>query len=124
LPLWREQLGNAEPPGSWPAIEGADDRWRLRAAMDAVVADAYGLDRTDYQRILDSFSHKSCLAAHALCLAAFDEIARTGSAVFCRDHDPYRHVPLVTTVAQPSITLPAFPGAQRSLRTVGVRRAG
>ena len=124
LPLWREQLGNAEPPGSWPAIEGADDRWRLRAAMDAVVADAYGLDRTDYQRILDSFSHKSCLAAHALCLAAFDEIARTGSVVFCRDHDPYRDVPLVTAVAQPIITLPAFPGAQRSLQTVGVRRAG
>ncbi len=45
-PLWREQLGDAwreaSPLHSWPVIADEADRWRLRAAMDAVVAHAYG----------------------------------------------------------------------------------
>ncbi len=124
LPLWREQLGNAAPPDPWPAVAHADDRWRLRAAMDAVVAHAYGLDRADYQRILDSFSHKSYPAAPPLCLAAFDEIASTGLAAFCRDHDPHSDIPLVTAIAQPAISLPESSGVRRDLMAVAARRTG
>ena len=46
-PLWREQLGDIwrepRPPFTWPVLEGDDERWAVRAAIDAVVADAYGL---------------------------------------------------------------------------------
>ena len=52
------------------------------------------------QRILASFSHKSFPAAPALCLAAFDELAGNGLAPFCRDHDPYFDIPLVTSLAR------------------------
>jgi len=48
--LWQEQLGAAwrEPqkqPFSWPALKGDEERWAVRAAIDAVVADAYDLSR-------------------------------------------------------------------------------
>src|SRR6202020_2890177 len=66
-PLWREQLGSACP--SWPAVADEAVRWRLRAAMDVVVAAAYGLDRAKYERVLSSFSHKSFPSASGLCLA-------------------------------------------------------
>ena len=46
-PLWREQLGGACP--AWPAITDEGSRRRLCAAMDAVVALAYGLDRAQYR---------------------------------------------------------------------------
>ncbi len=124
LPLWREQLDEAEMPGSWPVVADSEDRWLLRAAMDVVVADAYGLTRTDYQRILDNFGHKSFHAAPALCLAAFDELARTGLLAFCRAHDPYDDFPLATTVAQPVITLDVAPRKQRNLLSGAMRRTG
>src|SRR5262249_8421918 len=46
-PLWREQLGDAwrepgKPPFAWPALATEDERWQVRAAIDAVVATAYG----------------------------------------------------------------------------------
>jgi hypothetical protein len=68
--LWQAQAGQA-----WDGPVLTDDtaRWTLRAAMDAVVARAYGLDRDQYQRVLASFSHRSFPAAPALCLAAFDQ---------------------------------------------------
>ncbi|HBK09471.1 MAG TPA: hypothetical protein DDZ81_27015 [Acetobacteraceae bacterium] len=43
-----------------------------RAAIDAVVARAYGLDRGQYEHLLADFSHKSNLDAPKSCLAAFD----------------------------------------------------
>ena len=70
--------GRSAPRCSWPVIAAEADRWRLRAAMDAVIAHAYGLDRAQYERVLASFSHKSFRAAPALCLAAFDELAAHG----------------------------------------------
>ena len=85
----------------------AGERWRLRAAMDAVVAQAYGLERAQYERILSGFSHKSFPAAAALCVAAFDELAVRGLAAFCRDRDPYHDVPVVATIARPVIDLTA-----------------
>lgn len=43
-----------------------------RAAIDAIVARAYGLDRGQYEAILRDFSHKSDPDAPGSCLAAFD----------------------------------------------------
>jgi hypothetical protein len=108
-PLWREQLGTAwreaVPPQSWPVIREAAARWELRALVDAVVAHSYGLERPEYQRILDSFTHRSCPASPALCVAAFDALAGHGLAAFCRQHDPYHDIPLITSL--PRAALPA-----------------
>ena len=73
--------------------------------MDAVIAHAYRLGRAQYERILTSFSHKSFPAAPAFCLAAFGELADQGLTQFCRDHDPYCDIPLVTALAEPVIDL-------------------
>src|SRR5262249_38722912 len=48
-PLWCEQLETtwheSKPPLTWPVLATDDERWEVRAAIDAVVADAYGLNR-------------------------------------------------------------------------------
>jgi hypothetical protein len=48
-PLWREQVGEAwreaKQSFTWPVLGGDNERWQLRAAIDAVVADAYSLTR-------------------------------------------------------------------------------
>src|SRR5262249_40267855 len=62
-PLWREQVGDAwrepKPPFTWPVLATDDERWAVRAAIDAVVADTYGLNRDQYAHVLSTFSHKS-----------------------------------------------------------------
>lgn len=63
-PLWRDQVGDAwresgKPPMTWPVLAGDDERWAVRAAIDAVVADAYGLSRDQYAHVLSTFSHTS-----------------------------------------------------------------
>lgn len=97
-PLWREQLGDtwreATPPFTWPVLAGDDARWAVRAAIDAVVAQAYGLDRAQYAHVLSTFSHKSCPQAPALCLARFDELTAIGLDAFTKRWDPYWDVPL------------------------------
>lgn len=109
-PLWTEQLGGAwrepTPRHTWPVLSGDDTRWAVRAAIDAVVADAYGLDRDQYAHILSTFSHKSYPKAPALCLAAFDELKSLGLETFTRTHDPYWDIPLVETLPKPVIELP------------------
>jgi hypothetical protein len=50
----------------------------LRAEMDAVIARAYGLDRSGYARILAGFAHRAWPDAPRACLAAWD--ALTGNA--------------------------------------------
>jgi hypothetical protein len=87
----------------------------LRAAIDAVVAHEYGGSRTQYERIIASFSHKSFAAAPALCLTAFDEFAVKGLDQFCRDRNPYWDIPRVTVLAQPVIRLPDLATKQHSL---------
>jgi hypothetical protein len=125
--LWREQVGAAwretTPHRSWPVITADTDRWHLRAAMDAVIAHAYGLSRVQYERILACFSHKSCTTAPALCLAAYDGIEGEGLAAFCLDHDRYSDIPLVTELAQPVIHLSAPSTNRRSLLPVGTGSA-
>jgi hypothetical protein len=83
--LWREQIGQE------PAVPGPG----LRARIDAVVADAYGLNRDQYDHVLRGFSHKSHPDRPVDCLAEFDRLKAMGLAAFCRRHDPYWDVPLV-----------------------------
>ena len=110
-PLWHEQVGDAwrepTPPLSWPVLSGGDARWRVRAAIDAVVADAYGLSREQYAHVLSTFSHKSYPKAPSLCLEMFDELKRLGLDAFTKKHDPYHDIPLNENLPQPVIELPA-----------------
>lgn len=108
--LWREQLGDVwREPGrarhDWPAVSGDDARWQVRAAIDAVVADAYGLTRAQYEHVLGGFSHKSYPAAPARCLAAYDALKAMGLAAFVQANDPYWDIPLVETLPKPVIEL-------------------
>lgn len=113
-PLWTEQLGadtwrEPAPKHTWPVLAGDDARWKVRAAIDAVVADAYGLSRDQYAHVLSSFSHKSYPTAPALCLAAFDELKAKGLEAFTTENDPYWDVPLNESLPKPVIELP-IPG--------------
>lgn len=110
-PLWREQLADAwrEPnldPFTFPILATPDDRWSLRAVIDAVVAQAYGLDRTQYAHILSTFSHKSYLQAPHLCLDRFDELLSIGLESFTQKYDPYYDIPLNESLPKPVIDLP------------------
>jgi len=93
--LWLEQVGR------WRAE--AADRGTIRAAIDAVVAAAYGLDRAQYELVLASFSHRSAPDAPVACLAAFDELAALGVTAFCERKDRLRDAGLVTIQAAPVV---------------------
>ncbi len=120
-PLWQEQLGDEWRESchrhSWPVVAGEWDRWRLRAAMDVIIAQAYGLDRAQYERVLGSFSHRSFKSAPEVCLAESDALASDGLAAFCKERDPYYDIPLVDSPAQPVINLSLLRGVQRCLPT-------
>jgi len=109
-PLWTEQLGDTwrepKPKHTWPVLDGDDARWAVRAAIDAVVADAYGLTRDQYAHILSTFSHKSFPKAPELCLACFDELEAIGLEAFTKKHDPYWDIPLNENLPKPVIELP------------------
>jgi hypothetical protein len=111
-PLWEEQLGSEwrepTPAHTFPVLASDDERWQVRAAIDAVVAQAYGLSREQYAHVLASFSHKSYPAAPTLCLQKFDELAAIGLDAFTRKYDPYWDVPLVETLPKPVIELPTL----------------
>jgi hypothetical protein len=112
-PLWKEQLGDAwresgKPPLTWPVLEGEDERWAVRAAVDAVVADAYGLSRDQYAHVLSTFKHTSYPKAPELCLARFDELKSIGLDAFTKKHDPYWDIPLNENLPQPVIELPGL----------------
>jgi hypothetical protein len=105
--LWTEQVGDAwresPPKHTWPVVAGDDARWAVRAAIDVVVADAYGLSREQYAHVLGSFSHKSYPKAPPLCLAAFDELKSIGLDAFVKKHDPYHDIPLNEALPKPVI---------------------
>lgn len=113
--LWKDQVGDewreASKKHTWPVIGDVDERWKVRAAIDAVVADAYGLTRDQYQHVLSSFSHTSYPKAPELCLAAFDELKKLGLEKFTKKHDPYWDVPLNEALPKPVIDLPIPEGA-------------
>jgi hypothetical protein len=109
--LWHEQLGETwreagKQVFTWPVLATDDERWAMRAAIDAVVADAYGLSREQYAHVLSTFSHKSYPKAPQLCLAAFDELNAIGAGAFCKKHDPYWDIPLNENLPKPVIDLP------------------
>ncbi len=112
-PLWKEQLGDVwreprKPAFTWPALAGEDARWAVRAAVDAAVADAYGLSRDQYSHILSTFKHTSYPKAPELCLARFDELKSIGLDAFTKKHDPYWDIPLNENLPQPVIDLPGL----------------
>lgn len=114
--LWEEQLGDAWRESgranfTWPVLAGDDERWALRALIDAVVADAYGLSRDHYEYVLSTFSHSSYPSAPELCLAAFDELKDIGLEAFTKKHDPYHDIPLNENLPEPVINLP-IPGEE------------
>lgn len=113
MPLWEEQLGSEwrepKPAHTFPVLASDDERWQVRAAIDAVVAQAYGLSREQYAHVLASFSHKSYPNAPTLCLQKFDELAAVGLDAFTKKYDPYWDVPLVETLPKPVIELPLTP---------------
>ncbi|MEW4490899.1 N-6 DNA methylase [Thalassoglobus sp. JC818] len=116
LPLWNEQLGenwreSCRDVFSWPALQSEDERWQIRTQMDAVVADAYGLTREQYEHVLSTFSHSSYPSAPELCLAAFDELKDIGLEAFTKKHDPYHDIPLNENLPEPVINLP-IPGEE------------
>jgi hypothetical protein len=113
--LWTEELGDAwrepTPQHTWPVLAGDDARWAVRAAIDAVVADAYRLSREQYADVLGSFSHKSYPKAPALCLAAFDELKAVGIEAFAMKYDPYYDIPLNEALPKPVIEFGSIPTA-------------
>ncbi len=60
----------------------------MRAAIDAVVADAYGLSPYRCGHVLSTFKHTSYPADPTLCLAGFDELKSIGLDAFTKKHDP------------------------------------
>jgi hypothetical protein len=66
----------------------SDSSPSLRPRIDAIIANAYGLSRDQYDHVLGGFSHRSHPDAPALCLQAFDELKTTGETRFCRQYDP------------------------------------
>ncbi len=116
-PLWKEQVGDAwresgRVPLAWPVLAGEDERWQVRAAIDAVVADAYGLSHDQYAHVLSTFNHKSYPRSRVLCLAMFDELRATGLDAFSKKHDPYWDIPLNENLPEPVIDLPGFRPAE------------
>ncbi len=91
--LAREQVGRKEK-----AIRSTS----LRAAIDAVVADAYGLDRAQYRHVLGSFSHRSDADGPGRCLDAYDQLRSAGLKAFCVGHDPFPDARVVTSRARPA----------------------
>jgi hypothetical protein len=77
--LWQEQVRSKQ---YIPA-----PRSELRAQIDAVLADSYGLGRDLYERVLGGFSHRSDPTAPSACLAQFDALGAGSADAFCRRFD-------------------------------------
>ena len=103
--LWKELLSykwnENKPPFNWPVLENENERWEVRSAIDAIVADAYNLSRDQYEHVLSTFSHTSYPKAPELCLAKFDELKSIGLEAFTKKYDPYWDIPLNENLPQP-----------------------
>lgn len=101
--LWREQFGEGS---NFPSVHGEEQRRGLRAAIDAIVAQAYGLERANYEYVLHSFDRASGTNPYTgICLEKWDELHAIGLEAFTRKHDPYHDIPLVETLPKPVIDL-------------------
>ncbi len=104
-PLWKEQL--KEEWNESKSLYEEEARWEVRAALDSIIADAYGLSREHYEHILRSFDRKSGPNPYTkLCLSKIDELHAIGREDFVKKYDPYHHILLVETLPSPIITLP------------------
>ena len=83
-----------------PALAGPAERLHARAALDAVVAHAWGFPRDGYAVVLEVGRAPSALAA--CCLAAYDDLADGGLEAFARTQDPLDGIPLVTSLPSPA----------------------
>jgi hypothetical protein len=83
----------------------------VRAVIDAVVANAYGLIRSQFEHILSTFSHTSSPKAPYLCLDAFDSLHEIGIEAFSKLHDPYWDIPLNENLPIPTTDLPSLGNA-------------
>src|ERR1035438_3512852 len=72
--------------------QATDAHWAVRAAIDAVVAHAYGLTRDQYAHVFSTFSHSSYKDALRQCLAAFDELQQIALEPFTKKYDPYWNI--------------------------------
>jgi len=111
ITLWHEQLGETwrEPnkkPFTWPIIDTEEKHCELSSAIDAVVAEAYGLNREQYIHVLSTFNHKTYPQAPELCLGKFDELKEIGLDTFTKKYDPYWDIPLNENLPKPVIDLP------------------
>ena len=111
-PLWREQLGHNwlenTSAFTWPVLPDVESRWNVRAAIDAIVANAYGLAREHYSYLLGSFSHSSYHQALALCIQKYDELHAIGYDAFMEKHDPYWNIPLNEELSHPILDFPDY----------------
>ncbi len=104
-PFWKAQVGDVwREKGDryvWPVLGDNDQRWTVRANIDAIVATAYGLSRDQYAYVLSTFSHRTYPKVPELCLSAFDELHESGLERFARKYDPYWDIPLNESPAEP-----------------------
>jgi Eco57I restriction-modification methylase/N-6 DNA Methylase len=111
-PLWHDQLGDAwrEPIGSpltWPVLSTEEERWEVRSAIDAVITDAYGLNRDQYEHVLRSFDRASGPNPYTdICLRKYDELKKMGVERFTKKYDPYWDIPFNEELPKPVIDLP------------------
>jgi hypothetical protein len=99
-PLWREQMQDSwrelEAPWNWPAVGTPKERQRVRAALDAVVASAYGLKPHQYEVVLSRLGpHSPLRQAAPLARRALVRLYDDGVEAFVQAEDPYTHIPLV-----------------------------
>jgi len=110
--FWQEQLGNTwrEPNKktfTLPVLETEEERWKVRSAIDAVVADAYGLNKEQYEHILKSFDRASGPNPFTEnCLEKYDELKKFGIEKFTKKYDPYWDIPLNEELPKPVIEIP------------------
>ena len=112
--LWKEQLGDKwrEPnkkPLTWPVLTTEEERWNIRSAIDAVVANAYGLNKGQYEHVLKSFDRASGPNPYTeICLAKFDELQKISLEKFTKKYDTYWDIPIKEELPKPfiDITIP------------------
>lgn len=101
--LWTEQLGDTWREGGtlrlYPVLRDPEIRRETYAMLDAVIAHAYGLERSQYEHILEAFVRRHDLVpSTARCLEAQEELAQIGLESFAKRYDPYWDIPLVMTL--------------------------
>jgi hypothetical protein len=70
-PMWRAIF---DEPWSERCVLNLEERWAIRAELDALVAHAYGLSLSAYEHLLRSFEHSEAPYASTLCLEAYKRL--------------------------------------------------